>query len=102
MPGTILERYELDQVAIAFDQAMRGYPEAVDLGEVFMLGGVQPVGKQLLYITTAVLARWQADTMHHDQVDIRIVRTLLKVGRRQNIDVLQPAVMFYFQFVVHC
>ncbi len=69
MPGPVVERDELDQVAIAFDQAMGGYLEALDLGEIGMPGRIELVGEQLLDVSSAVFTRRQADAMHHDQVD---------------------------------
>jgi hypothetical protein len=53
--------------------------------------GVEPVGEELRDRLAAILARRQADAVQNDQLDRRLRRPLVAVGRFDALDVTRPA-----------
>jgi hypothetical protein len=58
MPGAVKEGHELQQPAIAFDQAMRRNLHRADCLKVGMRSGIEAIAKKLLYMPTAIFPRW--------------------------------------------
>ena len=56
-----------------------------------MCVGVEPVGEELRDRLAAILARRQADAVQDDQLDRRLRRPLVAVGRFDAFDVTRPA-----------
>ena len=102
MPGTVIERDELDQMTVTFNQAMRGYLKVLDLVKVDMCARVEPVSEKLLDIAAAVLPRRQADAMYHDQFDTGMRRPGFVVGRANDFDRVQPTGIIDTEAINHC
>ena len=68
MPGAPVERYELDYFAVAADQEVGRYLEALDHLEVRMVVWIQAIGKQGFNPGTAELAWRQADAVDDDEI----------------------------------
>ncbi len=82
MPGPSSKRHELHYLTIATDQQMRGNLQMGNRLEIRMLPGIQCVGKELLDVGAAKLARWQTDAVNHDQADITAIGAFIEIGRR--------------------
>ena len=70
MPGAVVATDKLPQFAIAADIKMRRYGQALYAFEIGVSVPVQLIGKQLLNLAAHVLARWQADAMQYDQINL--------------------------------
>ena len=81
VPGALGAGNELDQLAIAPDQEMRRHVEVAQGPVVRVGGGIEGVGEQPDDGITAELARRQADVVHDQQRDRRVLRTLVEIGR---------------------
>mgnify|MGYP000331991248 CR=1 FL=1 len=58
VPGALVERHELQDPAVAFDQAMGRHGHVGDGGKVRVRARIQPVAKKFRNVFTTVLARW--------------------------------------------
>src|SRR3954470_5983995 len=67
VPGTALDRDELDELAVPADEEVRRHPHAGDLAEILMRLRIEPVGEQALDRLAAEFTRRQADAMHDQQ-----------------------------------
>jgi hypothetical protein len=81
VPGAALDRDELDQLAVAADEEVRGNPHPMDFSEVWVRVWVQPVGEQALDGIAAVLAGRQADRVQDYKGDFATRRALVLIGR---------------------
>src|SRR5487761_984793 len=83
MPGAALERHELHQFAVAAYQQVRGYAQTLNRGEIGM--GVRRQGsqEQMFNPGSAELARWQADAVDHQQINLGTCGALVAMGRGQ-------------------
>ena len=97
MPGAIVEGDELCQPAIALDQAMRRHPQAGNPGKIGVRPWIEPVAEECLDMTAAIFARWQADRVHHQQLDVDAFRPRIAVGRRAVRRAGQPALVVDLQ-----
>jgi len=53
-----------------------------NLGKIRVLLRGKRIGKQTVYPGAAELTGWQTDTMHHQQLRIALLRSLVTIGRR--------------------
>ena len=83
MPGAPAKRHELDQLAVAADEQMRGDLEARDLRKIGMHPRRKPAEKQLLNPRTAKFAGGQTDTMDNQEINRRTHRPVIAMGRRR-------------------
>src|SRR4051812_24000743 len=67
MPGPLGHRHELDQLAATSNDEVSGYSHRVDLGEIRMGGGIEPIGEKPLDGIAAEVSRRQADRVHDQQ-----------------------------------
>jgi hypothetical protein len=58
VPGAILEGYELDDIAVTLDQAMRGDLHLANRLKVRMRVDLQIIAKKVLDMPATVFARW--------------------------------------------
>jgi len=93
VPGPVIAADKLPQCTIAPYIEVGRHLQPPDLPKVGVSVPVQLVGEQGLHFVTAVLARRQADGMHHQQVDARTDRSGPEVGRIQPLGVAVPAVL---------
>ena len=80
VPGALVAADELRDLAMAVDDEVRRDFDAFDLLKVGMCLPVQRVGEQRCDFTAAKLARWQADGVDDDQVDVSACWAWAEVG----------------------
>src|SRR4030066_2601428 len=81
MPGALVQRHELDNLAITANQKMRGNREVLDLPVIRMFVRVKTVAEKLLDTPTAELSRREADGMDNQGIYQRPFRTRVTIGR---------------------
>lgn len=81
MPSTVIATDKLQEFTGAEDEKMRRYLDAPDALEIRVLVPIKLIGKQVLYMVSAILARWQADRMQHNQVNLRSIWARAKIWR---------------------
>ena len=79
MPRALVTADELPQFSIAPNIEVARHLHPFDALEVRVCVPVQLIGKQLLHAIPAIVARWQADGVQHDQINQGTVRTGAKV-----------------------
>ena len=92
MPGALRDRDELQDLAVAAHEKMRGYASTGKGAEIRMGGRVEPAGKQALHRVAAEFARWQADCMQHQKTDSLARRALVAMGRLNPTHLVAPPV----------
>ncbi len=92
MPSTVIATDKLQEFTGAEDEKMRRYLDAPDALEIRVLVPIKLIGKQVLYMVSAILARWQADRMQHNQVNLRSIWARAKIWRWALICQRVPAV----------
>lgn len=80
VPGAVIGADELLQITIATDIKVGRYLHAFNAFKVRVLVPVELVGKEALYLVTAVLARGKADAMEHDEINFRPTGARAKIG----------------------
>jgi len=93
MPCTVVAADELPDFALPLNEEMRRHLETANALEVRVCTPIQLVGEQLLDVLGAILARWQADGMKHDQINLGLRWAGAKVGRCTFFYGLAPAVL---------
>ena len=92
MPGSLFQRYKLEQCAIAADKHMGRNPQLRDFPKIRMPPWIQLIQEQFLYPGAAKFARWEADIMDHQQADFSTWRALVMVWRGAGDCLFQPLV----------
>ena len=90
MPGAGMERHKLGYAAIALDQQVGRYLQFAQLRKIRVGATVQLIAEKLLHRTGAKLARGQADIVDQQQVDNRICRAFVIVGRVAMPGICEP------------
>ena len=82
MPGALREWHKLDQLAIASNQQMCRYLESTNLGKIRMCVPVEAIGEQCFNFGAAKFARWQANSVQHNEARLAIVGSRIAVAAR--------------------
>ena len=69
VPRALRARHELDELAVAANEEMRGYSERRYAGVIRMRGRIEAIQEQLLDAVPAELARRQADRVDDEELD---------------------------------
>ncbi len=83
MPGALIERHVLHQLAITPNQQMRRHLKLSDARKIGVRLSVQTVAKQLIDIITIKLLGRQADTVNDQQRNIILIRARITIRRSQ-------------------
>src|SRR5512134_712335 len=81
VPRAAAARHELEKLAVATDEKVRGYLSARDRCVVRMRGGIEPVGEELGDARPAELPRRQADVMDNEEAHRASARSRVAVRR---------------------
>jgi len=82
VPGTIATGYELQELAIAPDQKMRGHEQTGNLLEIRMCRRIKTVGEQIRNRIAAKTPGRQADAMNNSEFNAASGRARIAVRRR--------------------
>ena len=80
MPCAVITADKLQHLTGAANDEVCGDCHAANLLKVGMRVPVQGVGEKRFNLWAAVLTRWQADGVQHDQIDAGVIRPWAKVG----------------------
>ena len=95
MPGPIIRRNKLDDLAIAADQEVRRYAQVAQLVEIRVRIAIESVGEKISDVGSAEFAGWQADIMDDEQIDDGAIGARIKVGRGNARRFGTPSVLAY-------
>ncbi len=79
MPGTLGERYKLDEFAVASDQQMRRNFHASDLAKIRVCVPIELIQKQSLYLITTKLARGKTDAVQNNHIQRGAIRPRISI-----------------------
>ena len=90
MPSAIRKGDELHERAVASNQDMCRHLQIGDGGKAVVSARVQAIAKKLFDMRATVFAGWQADSVHHDQVDTAVGRSSIEVRRQDATGIVEP------------
>ena len=93
VPGAVVAADKLPETAVSADKEVGRDLQATDRLKVRMRAPVELVAKQLPDFGAAVDAGWQADGMHHQQINTGLRRAGAKVGGRLDLGRGIPALV---------
>lgn len=91
VPCPVIATHQLPQLAFSADEKMGRNLQTFQALKVRVFVDRQLVGEQIQHMRGAIFPRWQADGMHHHQVDGRAHGPGAKVGRGAAARVPVPA-----------
>jgi hypothetical protein len=80
VPSAVMAADKLPKRAVSANVKMRRNLQATNALKVRVRVPIELVGEQALHVVTAVLPRWQADGVHHDQINASTLGSRSKIG----------------------
>jgi hypothetical protein len=80
VPCTVMGGDELQQLAVASNQKVRGNPQPSELRKIRVSVAIEPIREKILDVLPTKLAGRQADVMHHQQANLGAFRAPIKIA----------------------
>ena len=96
MPGARIKGHKLNNSAAALDKQMGRHLKIGDSRKIRVSLAIEAIAKEILHIAATKFTRRQADVMNDQQADVGPLGTLIKIGRRTDYGIAQPAVNYGF------
>lgn len=93
VPGAVIAADKLPKGAISANVKVRGDFQPPYGLKVGVRIPIELVGEQALHTVAAILTRWEADRVDHDQVNANLCRSGSEIGRFQSLSLVMPAVL---------